>query len=343
MITLAFLTFHTQPTYTKNERHLVYSLQQTPKIGKQKMPEGTTESPKGDVLITGATGFVGRQVVTELTSSGYTCVAVSRSPERAKKALPGEVQVCTLKTLPSQVDAVIHLAGETPAGIWTAQKKAAIYNSRIESTKQLVEWMGQMATPPHTFLCASALGIYGHRPGEVLTEGSAHDPSGGFRAKVCIDWEQEAQKATSDGVRVVNLRLSNILHPEGGYLAIMLQLYRLGLRFAWGAADSHIPWISRRDTARLIHFALAQNALSGPLLLSAPEPVTQGEFVRTVNRLYKRWVFGTIPGWLMKVCLGELARAIIDSQHISPQKAQAHGFVFRDPALQPYLEEVLPR
>lgn len=265
--------------------------------------------------LTGASGFLGRPLAARLAAAGHTVVPIPRE----MGALPG-------------VDALVHLAGESVAGIWTAGKRRAILESRVEGTRRLVDRMRDLGRKPRVFVCASATGIYGHRPGEVLDETAA--PGSGFRSDVCRAWEAEAQAAENFGVRTVLLRFGSILDPAGGYLGGMTPFLRRGLCFVLGRTSDRFPWISREDALRLVEFALATPGLAGPVNAVAPRTPTQEEFARAAAALFRRHVLGRVPRRVLRVLLGEFARAFIDSQDVRPAKALCHGFVFRHPDLE---------
>jgi hypothetical protein len=267
------------------------------------------------VGITGATGFLGRPLAARLRAAGHTVVPLPRE----MGALPG-------------LDALVHLAGESIAGLWTARKRRAILESRVEGTRRLVRRLRDLPRPPAVFVSASATGIYGHRPGEILEDEAA--PGHGFRSEVCRAWEAEARAAEALGVRTVLLRFGSVLDPEGGYLAGLAPFLRRGLCFVLGRTSDRFPWISREDAVRLAEFAIATPALSGTVNAVSPHPATQQEFARAAAALFRRRVLGRVPRRLLRILLGEFARAFIDHQDVRPAKALRHGFVFRHPRLE---------
>jgi len=261
------------------------------------------------VAMTGAGGFIGRALARRLEGAGHTVVPLPRE----------------LGTLPG-ADAIVHLGGESIAGLWTARKRRAILESRVAGTRRLVERMGALPLRPRVFVCASATGIYGHRPGEVLDEDAG--AGRGFRSDVCLAWEAEALRAEALGVRTVLLRFGTVLDPAGGYLAKLLPLWRHGLCFVVGRARDRFAWISREDAVRLIEFAVNDEALRGPVNAVAPRAATQAELARVAAQAAGRHVVGRLPRRVLRFALGEFARAFTDSQDVRPRRVLSRGFAF---------------
>ncbi|HXX92022.1 MAG TPA: NAD-dependent epimerase/dehydratase family protein, partial [Planctomycetota bacterium] len=197
------------------------------------------------IAMTGSGGFVGQALARRLARRGHTVVPISREPG----LLP-------------RVDAVVHLAGEPIGGRWTARRRRAILESRIDLTRRLVDRMRDSGDPPRVFLSASGTGIYGDRPGETLTEESA--PGCGFRTDVCLAWEAEAARARCLGIRTALLRFGAILHPSGGILARLLPWHRRGLSFILGGRQDPFPWIGLSDAVSLAQFCL-EEPVAGPV------------------------------------------------------------------------------
>jgi uncharacterized protein (TIGR01777 family) len=271
------------------------------------------------IAITGASGFLGRPLSEHLAAIGHECIALRRNQDTIPKA-----------------DAVIHLAGENPAGLWTPWKRRAIRDSRVNGTRTLVAALRE--TPPKVLLCASAVGIYGHRPGENLDENSPPDPRMRFRAQVCTAWEQAAREASKFGTRAVQLRLGNVMDPSGGFLGKLLPLYRVGGCFVLGEAQASLAWVSLLDAVRMIAFAVEHTELSGPLDVVAPHSITQQTLARTLAPRIGTRVRGRLPAVLLRCVLGEFASALIDDQNVLPTKALAAGFKFAHPAWRSWLE-----
>ena len=285
--------------------------------------------------ITGATGFIGRRIIDIALRRGHEVTAFTRTPERA---IPG----CTMRrfTLEAAPDlrgceAVIHLAGEPIAELWTAAKKRRIAESRVLGTRRVVEAIHACAEKPEVFISGSAIGFYGDRGDEALTESAG--PGSGFLAQTVQAWEAEALRA--EGVRTVLLRTSIVL-GKGGALAAMAPAFRLGLGGPLGSGHQWMSWIHIDDLAQLALFAAENLDVRGPLNAAAPWPVRNAEFTRTLARVLRRPAFLRVPAFALRA-LGDLGRTLLASQRVLPARATEHGFRFRFPELQPALENIL--
>lgn len=289
------------------------------------------------VAITGATGFIGRALVEHLGALGCECTALTRRPDRAR--FPGAVRVEKAGTLPGGLDAVIHLSGESVAGLWTPWKRRAILASRVESTRALVAAMRSDSARPRVFITASAVGIYGHRPGESLDETSPCDPRLRFRAQVCRAWEDAACEAEAPGVRVVQLRFGNVLGLGGGFLEKLLRAYRLGGCWVLGRPDAAVSWVGLLDCVRLVAFALESAALRGPVNVTSPYAITQRKLAASLAQRLGARLRGGVPPRFLELALGELSCALLDDQRVVPHRALAAGFHFLQPAWRGFLED----
>lgn len=295
-------------------------------------------------LVTGATGTVGQALLTEL---GGHVVATTRDPSRL--SIAGASQVVAwdgASTLDphglEDIDAVFHLAGEPVAdGRWTPERKERIARSRIDGTRAIVASMAAMPRRPRVLVSASAVGFYGPRGGELLTESSA--PGVGFLPDVCQAWEHEAARARELGVRVVSLRIGIVLSTEGGALAKMLPVFRLGLGGRLGDGKQFLPWIHIDDVVGLLRFAAARDDLSGPVAGVAPETVTNGVFTRTLAGVLHRPAVFAAPSIALRVALGEAAGVVLASQRVVPERALEKGYQFAHPSLAGALADLLPR
>jgi uncharacterized protein (TIGR01777 family) len=300
-----------------------------------------------NILITGATGFVGRRLCEMLHQAGHTVRALSRDSVAAKQRVPLLKEVFPwnpLQELPplqafEGCDAVINLAGESIAGRWTAPKKQLIRDSRVLGTKNLVNALAQLSSRPKVLISASAIGYYGDRGEETLTEDAA--PGSDFLAQVCRDWENEALKAESLGMRVVRLRIGLVLGRGGGTLQALLPLFRVGLGGPLGSGRQWWSWIHRDDLCRLIVQILANESISGPVNATAPQPVRQKEFAQVLGRVLRRPAFLPTPAFALKIALGEFADGILASQRVLPRRAQEMGYRFQFEELEGALREIL--
>mgnify|MGYP006274999133 CR=1 FL=1 len=296
-------------------------------------------------LVTGATGFVGPRLLRLLDRP----VVLSRNPDRARAAigtLAGRiVQWDPLRGPPSQeafdgVDVVMHLAGESVAeGRWTAAQKARIRDSRVLGTRHLVQGIAQASSRPRTLVSASAVGYYGDRGEEELTESAG--PARDFLAEVCVAWEQEALAAEQHGVRVVTARTGIVLGAGGGALAKMLTPFKLGGGGPLGNGRQWMPWIHVADLARLYMHAAETASIRGPMNAVAPHPVRNSEFTKALARQLHRPAFLPAPYFGLRLLFGEFAQVLFASQRVVPQVAIDTGFVFQYPEIAVALREIL--
>lgn len=291
------------------------------------------------VLLTGGTGFVGHRLQSGLVASGHTISVLTRHPERHRTARSGVNYLPWPPDL-SRQQAVVHLAGEPLfARRWNAAVKHEIRQSRVETTRALVEAMAASAQRPEVLVCASAVGWYGDRGDEELDERSG--PGQGFLAEVCQAWEAEAVRAEALGVRVVRLRIGVVLGPGGGALERMLLPFKLGVGGPTGSGAQWFSWIHARDLVDLIVRAVDDPALSGALNGVAPEPVTNRDFARALGRALHRPAFLPTPAFALRVALGEVTDVLLESQRCMPRAALEAGFAFRFPALGPALADIV--
>lgn len=291
------------------------------------------------VLVTGGTGFVGHRLQSALVASGHTLTVVTRSPERHRTARSGVEYAAWLPDL-ARHQAVVHLAGEPLFDRrWNAAVKAEIRASRVDSTRRLVEAMRAAATRPEVFVCASAVGYYGDRGDEQLTESAA--PGSTYLAEVCQAWEAEARRAEELGVRVVRVRIGVVLGAGGGALARLLLPFKLGVGGPIGSGAQWFPWIHRSDLCDLIVRAVDDPSISGALNGVAPEPVTNRDFARALGRALHRPAFLPTPAFALRLALGEVTDVLLESQRCVPHAAQAAGFQFRFPGIDAALADIV--
>jgi uncharacterized protein (TIGR01777 family) len=234
----------------------------------------------------------------------------------------------------------VHLAGENIFGRWTAEKKRRIRESRVAGTRLVSEAIAGLTRRPRVLLAASAVGYYGDRGAAELTEETP--PGDDFLARVSRDWEAATGPAARAGVRVVNLRFGIVLASAGGALAKMLPAFRLGLGGRIGSGAQYFPWIALEDALGAILHALATESLAGPVNVTAPHPVTQLEFVRTLGRVLRRPAVLPLPSLALRLVFGREAAAMMESgQRVLPARLLASGYRFRFAELEPALRRLL--
>ncbi len=277
-----------------------------------------------------------------LTARGDRVTILSRSPKPG--ANPRYLAWDTGSVPPLEAmdaDAVIHLAGEPVAQRWTAAVKERIRASRVEGTRALIAGLAAASRKPKVLISASAIGIYGSRKDEVLTESS---PRGsGFLADVTAAWEEEARRAESLGVRVVLPRIGVVLGTDGGALSKMLPAFKSGGGGRMGTGEQWMSWIHIDDLVGLIVFALAGDGLRGPVNATAPNPVRNAEFTYELAGVLHRPAIVAMPALILKLIFGEMSSVLIDSQRVSPEAALRAGYAFRFTELRAALEDLLQR
>jgi len=291
-------------------------------------------TPTRRVLVTGATGFVGRSLCLRLARDGWQVAAWARSPDRARAQLGAGVEIVPVRdgdaelvAALSGVDAVVHLAGENLfGGRWTEARKRLLVESRIDLTRRLVRAMERSGRAPATLVSASAVGLYGSRGDEVLTEAST--PADDFLGELCRGWEAVGREAEKLGTRVVHLRLGIVLGAEGGALARMLPPFRMGVGGRLGSGRQWMSWIQLDDLLAMFVRALDDSAWSGAYNAVAPQPVTNSEFTRVLGRELGRPTVLPAPALALKLALGEAAEVLLGSQRAVPQRALEAGFRF---------------
>ena len=292
------------------------------------------------VFITGGTGFIGRHLCHQLLREGHEITVLSRQDAARVESLCGSVQVVgSLVDMPES-EVVVNLAGEPIVGPrWTRARKRAIRESRIDLTEALVKRMGMFDEPPRVLVSGSAVGYYGDRGDELLTEASP--PGTGFGAELCVAWEAAALEAGKQGMRVCLLRTGPVLGPGGGLLQRMLPAFKLGLGGALGGGRQWFAWIHLQDHLRVIRYLIDHDTLEGPFNATAPEPVTNREFALTLARVLGRPALLPAPATLLRLVLGEQAEVVLGSQRAVPQRLMKAGFRFGFPELEPALRQVV--
>jgi uncharacterized protein len=298
--------------------------------------------------VTGASGFIGTALVGALLDRGDFVRAFVRNPNTARLPSGAEVRQLDLTSdtntanaskMLEGLDAVVHLAGESVSGRWTAQKKKQIHDSRQLTTRRLVAAMRACSQPPRTLVSASASGYYGSRRDAPLTEESS--PGGDFLARVCVDWEFEANKAGERGVRVVCMRQGLVLASGGGALGAMLPPFKFGAGGPLGSGAQWWPWIHITDNVALYLLAIDREDIAGAVNAVSPDIATNARFSQALGHALRRPSLAFAPSPALKIVLGEFAATLMASQLILPAKAEDSGFVWRHESLDHALLDLL--
>ncbi len=294
------------------------------------------------ILVTGSSGFIGRNLIDVLESRGDAVTRLIRSKNGAK---PGsaywnpECSDMELETL-EDYDAVVHLAGESIAGRWTKEKKEKIENSRVKGTKLIAGSLAKLDNKPGVLIAASAIGIYGDRGDEILNESSSS--GSGFLADVALRWEEALEPAAKAGIRVVKLRIGMVLGKDGGALGKMLLPFKIGMGGVIGSGNQYWSWISIYDLIGIILYAIQNKKLNGPINAITPKPVTNREFTKTLGRVLGRPTIFPLPAFVARGIMGEMAReTMLASTRVVPEKLTAAGYTFSYPELENALTHIL--
>ena len=295
-----------------------------------------------NVLISGATGLIGSALVPELEANGHSVTRLSRSQSGADTvrwdpsagAIDGDLE---------GTEAVVHLAGESIAqGRWSPDKKRRILDSRVQGTRLLAERLAALAAPPKVVVSISAVGYYGDRGDEVLTEESV--PGTDFLARVCREWEAAAEPARRAGIRVVHPRLGIVLSPQGGALGTTLPIFKLGGGGKIGSGRQWWSWVALDDVVGSIVHALTDETVEGPVNVGSPNAMTNAEYTKVLGKVLGRPTVLPLPAPVARIMLGEVADALLlASQRMRPAKLEATGYAFRYPQLEGALRHLLGR
>jgi uncharacterized protein len=297
------------------------------------------------VAITGASGLVGSELTRVLEEAGHQVTPVTRSlgsvghgaravvwnPER------GAIEAAGLEGH----DVVIHLAGESIAGLWTPSRKRRIRESRVQGTTLLARTLAGLKDPPRAFFSASGMGIYGDQPPAVEVDES-FPPGDGFLAEVGQAWEAATRPAAEAGIRVVNMRFGNVLSPRGGMLAALIPIFRLGLAASFGSGRQMWPWIALEDIPPALLHILARPEMAGPVNFVAPDPVSNEEFTAALAKALHRPALLSVPKLATRLAPGGMGREILLSgARLVPRRLLESGYEFRQPELGPALRTML--
>lgn len=294
------------------------------------------------VLISGASGPIGRALLASFESQTCQVVRLVRGPAaRIPSQLSWDPFHPLAPSIVSGFDAIIHLAGESVVGRWTAAKKSNIYESRIQGTRNLASALAKTHAKPRVFVCASAIGFYGNRGDEILGEKS---PRGrGFLPEVCGDWENASRIAAEAGIRTVNVRIGVVLSATDGALGKMLTPFKLGLGGRLGLGRQWMSWIHVDDIVGGIHHAIGTDSLSGPVNFVAPNAVRNAEFTKVLASVLKRPAIFPVPEFALRLAFGKEAaeEMLLASERVQPEKLGSSGYEFRFPELRGALANLL--
>jgi len=302
------------------------------------------------IVVTGGTGFIGQPLCASLVQEGHRVTLLTTRKEEAQRLFGSTVTIVEWNGSEAgawehcleEADAVINLAGAPIAdGRWTDARKRILTESRVLTTRLLVEALSRRPSKPRTLVNASGIGYYGASDDRVLGEGAARGQ--GFLADLCMAWEAEALRAAEFGVRVVMLRTGMVLEQDGGALPKMLLPFRL---FAGGPilpGTQWVSWIHRRDHIGLIQWLLTTPRVSGPVNAVAPEAVTMNRFCQVLGQVLQRPSWLPVPGFALHVALGELGTLMTTGQRVHPTKALFGGYVFHYPTLEPALRAIVTK
>jgi uncharacterized protein (TIGR01777 family) len=298
------------------------------------------------VLVSGVSGPIGTALLPSLKVSGAQITrlvrATSRRASSGEEVIPWDPAEPISPAAVSGFDAVIHLAGDSIVGRWTPEKKKSIRDSRVLGTAHLAQALAQTSIKPAVLICSSAIGYYGSRGDEVLTERST--PGEGFLPDVCREWEAATNAAADAGIRTVQIRTGVVLSPKGGALGEMVTPFKLGVGGRVGSGKQWMSWIDVEDMAGGIQHVLKNESLRGPVNFVAPNPVTNAEFTKTLAGVLSRPAIFPIPVLMIKLAFGEMGETVLlGSQRVQPRQLGDSGYSFRFERLRASLENILKK
>ena len=290
-------------------------------------------------LITGGTGFIGTALTARLTACGHRVTVLTRRqrPEQGQVSYIEDLAAVPADTV---IDSIVNLAGASLAGArWTAAYKQTIIDSRLQTTRRVVELIQRLEHKPSVLLSASAIGYYGHHGDEVLDEEGA--VAQGFSHELCRQWETAARAAGEEGVRVCLLRLGVVLDADGGALQEMARPFRFGVANWLGDGRQWLSWVHREDVVSAIRILDNRTDLRGAFNITAPEPVTSRGFCTALQKHYRTWLAAPVPAPIMRLLVGEMAQELLlQGQRVVPARLQDAGFTFAYPGLERALQAI---
>jgi uncharacterized protein len=293
-----------------------------------------------NILASGTSGPIGGALVPALTAAGHRVTRLVRRPPASSDEVEWDPEKPVAPELVSGYEAVIHLAGETIVGHWDQKKRQKIRDSRVDSTCNLVQALVQAANKPRVLISASAIGFYGNRGKEMLTENS--EPGYNFLGMVCREWEGATKPAADAGIRTVQLRIGIMLSMSGGALKQMVRPFRFGLGGIIGNGRQYWSWVTLEDVVGALQHALTHEGLSGPVNVVSPNPVTNIDFTRGIAQVVRRPALFPLPPFAVRLFFGQMGEELmLASARVLPAKLEASGYKFRYPELKPALMDIL--
>ena len=293
------------------------------------------------ILVSGSHGLVGKALTTSLVNAGHEIVSLVRQSANDSEIEwhpnQGKINGQQLEGF----DVVVHLAGESIAsGRWTEEKKSKIRESRVKGTELLSSALARLSQPPSTFISASAIGFYGSRGDELLTEESA--PGDGFLPEVCVAWEKATGQAEAKGIRTIHPRFGIILDEKGGALERMLTPFRMGVGGKVGNGKQWMSWIALEDVINALRFLIDEPGSEGPVNFTAPRPVTNADFTEALGSVLSRPTLFSVPAFAARLAFGEMAdELLLSSAKVEPERLKESGYQFKHPELSSALKTIL--